>query len=106
MVRKEKITLSVGEVCVILSACVESGVTTLKFGDLHVEFGGKPTSTEPALSPVTEITEENHKASTAKAVEADELTLMDERIALLQLENPLLAEELIRSGELEEDANG
>jgi predicted nucleic acid-binding Zn-ribbon protein len=106
----QKISLQVKDICAIIKSCRNCGVTKFKFGDLEVDFG------RPALSPhgkcgeavnhlsVAEITDEIHEKQMKEALEQDELRLKDEQVAQALIENPLLAEQLIMDGELEDDS--
>ncbi len=110
---RAKIHLSAKDVCDIIEASAKHKVTILKFGELQIEFGTKvePQATSVAQevfsplnnNPDKEISEKAHEASTKATLVADELELRAEQIALMQIENPLLAQQLLLDGELEDD---
>lgn len=96
--------LDCSEVCTIIEVCAKSGVAKLKFGDLSVEFANSQTVNSRHLSnnPEAEISETQHEANTKEAVTQGEHDFRDEQVAHALIENPMLAEELIRDGELED----
>ncbi len=123
---KEKMSLTSDDVCAIIEASAKNEVSVLKFGDLHIEFGMNatqlrklfpppdyPVSVGP-LSPLSQppspagaaIPETQHDKMNKNAIENEELRLREEEIANAIIENPLLAEELLREGELEDDDDG
>lgn len=95
----------------ILKACATSGVSELKFGPLHVKFGGTPEHVAEAPSvdlrptiPAPEIAEApNHEVMNREALAEDEMLAREERLALLQIEDPLEFEKQLISGEIEPD---
>jgi len=102
------------DVCDIILTCAKAGVSVLKFGSLHVEFGriAAPALShdldttesklhEPDLAsiPVTAITEEDKK-TIRETLRLEEIHLRDDQISLAVIEDPTLAEELI-TGELQ-----
>ncbi len=116
---KEKRSLSVADLCAILDACGKAQVTVLKFGDLHVAFGTQAEKAPPPSVPRGTSVEENVKEALSRlpATEIagtqqqeatrnlanDERALKKDQLALMAIENPALLEELIQSGELDED---
>ena len=115
--KQHKNALSSAEVISILSICRDASVAVLKFRDLYVSFD-KPTKLEPAPQVVSNI-DLTHSSTVAKAIaniqtqqskeslEQDEITLKQEQLAQLFIENPKLAEELLLTGKLDEDdSNG
>ena len=97
------------EVCEIIRQCRQDGVVELTFGDLHLSFvpkaevinaqASEPSSTQPPDAAISADLEKQSKES----VEQDALTLRQQQIDELTILNPLLAEQLIESGELEID---
>lgn len=99
-----KNTLSSRDICDILEACAKSKVTSLQFGGLIVSFGTPAASTIPneeKSNAVTTITEQ-HETSTRAAIEHDELVLREDQLANALVENPVLFEQMIKDGELED----
>ena len=122
----EKGSLSVGEVCDILTLCRTAGVAKMKFRDLDVEFspkGPEPTIITQSLSdltipelterykklkkpvstpPATDLAEQQAQAA-EKALVADEIELREQQLAELWVTDPAKAEQLLMSGELRDD---
>lgn len=115
----KNLALSSQDVCTIIKACADSGVSILKFGNLNVEFG-RPTKTtvnqeeinssitaetknQSTNTPDKEISEEERKLLQEKALLEDEQKSKQDEIDHMLVEDPALAEELISSGELEDD---
>jgi hypothetical protein len=117
-----KTTLSPRDLCSILKACGDARVTLLQLGDLHVEFAG-PASPAPVVEIRTDTLDskslrkfmnqasqpisppglaETQARIAEEALVDDELALREQQIAELHLTNPLLAEQLITQGELED----
>ena len=103
--------LSAEEVCSILKACGEAQVSVLKFRNLYVKFGGpaehqkNDLATVSPIIPETEISEQASNVSTEALLKEARLT-KEERLALLQIEDPHEYEKLLFSGELEDDKTG
>lgn len=104
-----KTVFNVEQVCAIISKCAESGVTELKFGDLHVSFQPKSEQTtqaatwaRPAHHSDTEISEELLRQTDKERLEQDERRFREEQLAEMMLTDPLAYEELLASGELED----
>lgn len=83
----------------------------MKLGDLELSFGdpARPKSiyapiSSDALRPATEIAE-NQKQVAKKSLLKDEIALKEDELALMVIEDPLKAEQLIIAGELMEEAN-
>ncbi len=95
--------LSSKEIIEIISVCKQSGVSKMQFGDLCIEFSSQAAAPEKSNQiPVKEITENEHKAMTQKAVAKDERDLKEDRLAMSLLEDPMLAERMIADGDLED----
>ena len=81
---------------------------------LRLEFGeGKPNSLPPANSKATEPTtlpeaaiSDMHDKQNQETLELEEMRLKLDQLRDMQINNPLEAERLIASGELEEMAEG
>lgn len=106
----ENSSLTAGDIGLILKACKATGVTTLKFGDLCVEFGNKPVPSHLAESlhlpplhtiPVTEITE-IQKQQSKESLFQSEQALKEDQIAELWITDPYKAEQMLANGELDE----
>lgn len=93
----------------IIQACARANVRSISVGGLHLEFGEttrKVAATEPKVAeltraPVTTLTEEEHDEQNKETLELEELRLRQEQLDLMQIEDPLTAERLILSGELD-----
>jgi hypothetical protein len=114
----EKSLLSGTEICLIMEAGSKAGVAELKFRDLHVTFGRPaeqvvgmsvpyPFVQRPSVQPeVADLTSEQHAKQTKDAIEMDEITLREERLAKLLIEDPAEYERQLSDGELSDDRNG
>jgi len=103
--------LSAEEVCSILRVCGEAKVSVLKFRDLYVKFGGTAESQKndvPSALPITPEAEisDNSKQVAFEAIEKEMVLTKEERLALLQIEDPLEYERLVVNGELEDLRHG
>lgn len=118
----EKRCLSSEDVCSILETSAKAGVTKLLFRDLHVEFGTKSEDQVIDLTklqlldypvvqqnrgsaPVGELTEKQHDSLKKDSLEDEEMRLRQERLALAMVEDPVLYEQLLRDGELNDDVD-
>lgn len=97
----------VSELCALIKACGESGVTELSFGTLRVQFTpvtmreqSQPVDyqTEGAL-PINPVVSESDEK---EAIADSELRLREEQLAKMLLEDPVQFEKLLAAGELEE----
>ena len=105
-----KTPLRTEDICTIIKLCSESRVASLKWGDLCVEFG--PAKTTPWAFPMESAHTEAvspapspEKADTQEqeTLLSDELRVKDDQLALMVIEDPAQYEELISSGELDEE---
>ena len=95
--------LQVQEICQIIKACADAGVTSLKCGPLELSFG-KQTEKIPEEKPaVTEITDNERKQIKEDSLTQDDVALRTDQIAMMLVENPSKAKELIASGDLVDD---
>lgn len=105
--QESKKQLSVNEICAIIRLCGKSRVAELKFGDLYVLFGKQTEERQESVATTDFVHTESPLAAKEKAeilqnqIEKDELQLREEQLAFMQVENPVLAEELLIKGELE-----
>lgn len=97
--------LSVEEICSIIEACRNAGVTSMKCGPLELSFG-KQTESPSEKPAVTEITDDQHEKSNEDALVQEELRTRQDQIDQMLIENPSLAEELVAQGDLEDDDDG
>jgi hypothetical protein len=102
--------LSTEQVCLILEASAKSGVAELKFGGLHVKFATKADAAQghaqldAETAPVKVLTEDQHTKQTADVIEHDQIRLREEELANALVEDPMRFENMLRSGELNDDA--
>lgn len=96
--------LTVDDVCRILKASEESGVTKLKFRELVLErqiviakLTQDPTHTENAIPP------ETHKKQNDDALLVDELRVKQDQLQELVFTDPFELERMIADGELVPD---
>jgi hypothetical protein len=96
----EENTLSVDNICSIISLCSSSGVAELEFGALKVSFQDRRKPVDPIVIPSTfhgpeskpnDIIEDEQDAEEAASLEADLKAL---EMQNLILEDPTLAEEI------------
>ena len=104
-----KIGLSSADICAIIKTCSENGVAQLKFGDLEIHFGkpetlhdDRPPAPPNHTRPATEIAA-TQKQIAKKSLLKDEVSLREDELALMVIENPMEAERLIMAGELNEE---
>lgn len=108
MARTDNFKLSSEEICQIVETSAKNGVALLKYGTLEVRFGKQteapPTSGEVqiAATPDKEISAQTHEQNTKDAIELDELTLREDAIAHMIVEDPVRAEEMLLDEELED----
>lgn len=101
--------LTAADVIAILDASRKNRVSVLKFAGLEVELSQASqdgTLTGPEAQPAAAMAEPNHEKQTEEANLADELQTREDQLAEALLSDPLLAEQLIRDGELTEDSDG
>jgi hypothetical protein len=101
----------------IIKTASKSGVVRLKFGDLEIEFAQKPSEplqkpevsvvqeTAPVLPvdvPTIELQEDPPNQEEQKTIAQIEQIVRETEIENLRLENPLLYEQLVAQGEIED----
>lgn len=98
---------SADELVRILRACKSAGVSELKIGDISVKFDGgethQRTRAKIEFKPPTEI---ELKAAASDNLIRENVEDAEERLDLLQIENPALYERLMIEGELGERHTG
>lgn len=97
------VSFSAKDLIRVLKACRESRVAELKIGDISVKFGNDDT-TEPVnlgTLPPKLSDDEFHKAALNNNVR-ENLTAAEDRLALLQIDNPAEYERLVLERELED----
>lgn len=94
------------EVCALIKACGESGVSSLKWGNLQVSFERSPKEPEtPPAIPDTEISEEIAQSGTRR-LEQEEFNTKEDELATMLIENPLEYERMLTNRELESKDSG
>ena len=111
----KKLVLNADSICRILESCAKARVARFCISGLSVTFG-TPARPEgvPSLPKSTPLPQKipenaisagiNHDTQTKDAIEAEEIRLKQERLEQMFIENPLEAERMLMSGELEENA--
>lgn len=107
--------LSAKEICSILKASQEAGVTVLKFRGLYVRFGW-PASPEQTLAPTApesvQASTETPEEISQQAIDKEAILTKEERLALMVIEEPEEYERLMfmrdefepeRKGEITDD---
>lgn len=103
MTEIEKNFLSGKEICTIIETCAKKGVGEFSYGPLSFNFGNR-LAPQPARNgpqkPENVIQEQQNIEK--ETLLTEELRTKDDQIAELMITNPLLAEELMIEGELED----
>ena len=108
--------LKANDICGLIEVCGRSGVASMKWGDLELTFQTElkeqhltqqawPVPISP-LSADTEISEAKHKNYDdfqRTRLESDEQRLREDQLAEMLLTDPVQYEELLASGELEDE---
>lgn len=101
------------DICKIISACKDAGVSVFKMGPVEILFGILPATipypqVEHSGAPPTPGAEVPQNTIRAQqevqevlSLEEQEIETKERRIAELLIEDPLQAEELMRDGDLE-----
>lgn len=85
----------------ILKACKSAGVTELKIGDISVQFGRvEDRQTQRATSEIQPPTDTELKDAASDTLVRENVETAEDRLDLLQIENPALYERLVIEGEL------
>jgi hypothetical protein len=110
----EKSRLSREDVCSIIEASAKAGIAELQFGDLHLKFGQKadavrvefpyPVQQSSASPDVKALTTDQHEKQTKAVLEQETLRSREDRLAWALVSDPELYEQLLRDGELTNDA--
>lgn len=91
------------EICNIIEACAKSGVETFRAHDIEISF--KPRASVPSQEPLF-IPPEVERAAESQARESlirDEVEHKQNELDQLIINDPLAFEELLRSGDLEDE---
>lgn len=99
-VKNTKNILTVNEVIEIIKVSAENRVSSLKLGDLEIAFELKPIESKLIKPIINEISQQAQETQSEEDLEALEIEQKRDRIAMMMIENPALAEELIAEGEL------
>lgn len=94
--------LSSKEVCDIVRTCEAAGVAHFSLGTLVIDFGKKAEARIPVLAPEAAISDAQTTIA-KEALEQDELTIKQDQLAQMFVEDPARAEALLLAGELEEN---
>lgn len=92
--------LSVKEIVSIIKVCRDSGVSVLKFRDLHLEIGVNTPIDVTAPIPTTKAIVEKQEEQAKIGLLQDEQKAKAERLAIMMLEDPYGYEQLMASGEI------
>lgn len=101
--------LSAQDICTIVETCAKRRVAKLQFGALLVEFnpeaGSRPShqAPGPAKPEASEEVIREQKTAEEAALTEEEIVTREEQIAELWLTDPLRAEEMLESGDLQPD---
>lgn len=96
-----KNTLTPDNIISIIKACAENGVSKFKLDTMDIEFG--QYKTKDTVNFIEPLTQAAHDKMDAETLAAEEARQKEDEIQMMLIENPLLAEELISNGDLEDD---
>ena len=95
--------LSVEDVCSILKASSQAGVTELQFRGLHAHFGRTAETVDTAVvQREPGLTKEQIETLAQSTLETEQKRLREDRMAQALIEDPDLYEQMIRDGELKD----
>lgn len=96
------------EICKIIETSAKAKVSLIEYGDLRLEFGkvdparsSKPSKTFEQSPTEAALSDDLHYQQTRETIEHDEQAVKEDRLALMFIEDPLQAEKLLTSGELD-----
>lgn len=92
--------LSGEEICAIVKACGEAGVSRLCFGPLDVQFKCSPDTEKPHEQTIVVTDPVLQEEVTKVETERDELAHKEEMLAQLEIENPAEYERQMLAGDL------
>jgi hypothetical protein len=106
--------LSSQDVCLIIKSCGEAGVSSLSWGELHIQFGLQPPGrslgsnqeTETILTPTEAAISETQEQLAQESLERAEDELRAMQLELMKIENPAEYERLVFDGKLDEVVDG
>lgn len=90
--------MSAEQICGIIKTAAKSGVNSLKFGELVLEFG-EPNQ-KPHVPPQITPTRENEETIIKEARDRESLIAHEDYLAHLKISDPVAYEEMIQ-GEVE-----
>jgi len=97
------VSFSADEFIRVIKACKAAHVTELKIGDMEVKFGDGDTTKRKAKGSETPVvTEHELENAQIEVNEAENLVEAEDRLDLLQIEDPSLYERLVLERELED----
>lgn len=96
-----KNNLTPDNIILIIKACAENNVSKFSVDTLAFEFGQPKIKDDVIITePLTQVV---HEKMDSETLVAEELKTRNEQMQMLLIENPLLAEEMIADGDLEDD---
>lgn len=98
-----KSAFTISDLCTIIRECSISGVSELKFNSLHVVFGRTTATVPEQIKPTTAIVEEQ-KTIQEKEFIRDEVALRQEQVAMMRIEDPSRAEEMLMEDMLQDNS--
>lgn len=96
---KPTFALTAADICTVIESCGKHGVFSLTLGSMKIMFAGRgPVPTPLAEAPPVQLTHEQQ----------DELAKMraEAYIEQIKIENPVLYEDMLARGEIEDDHDG
>lgn len=91
---------SVKDICRLIVACKENGVSELKIGTLHLFFGNAPARAVEKITPEAAIPPEDLKAQDQENEIAAAQSKDEDEVSLMVIEDPVELERRIASGEM------
>ena len=95
-----EINLQVKDICIIIDKCRKGCVEEFTYGPLHIRFGGTPEAIARTTAATPEIVDQIEKES-KKAFIEDVIKYKQDQVDELKLTNPMLYEELLVRGDIE-----
>lgn len=99
-----KNNLTSDDICKIIKTCADSGVYKISVDTLSIEFGEYKIK-DPENITVPVMTQEQHDEQDSETLVKEELKTKAQQIDMLMIEDPVLAEEMIANGDLENDGS-
>jgi len=103
------------EIALIIEASAKANVRVLELPGIRLEFGEAspakvavtpPAPAEPTRPTDAALSDEQHDKQNKEALEVEEARTKEHRLGMMLIEDPLEAERMIASGELDDEEEG